>query len=221
MDSYRNGNADTILLSRRHGSGVSGLFNITGASMSFYLCDEILARQASRGDRTAFELLLTRHRDRVYRLCFRMAGNAEDAEDWAQECFVRTFRQLGHYDPSLPFVPWLLRVVTNSCLNLAKQRGRQQSQLQLGLPEQISLVAMGGDPLHLTLSSEENLAVRKAIDSLSPQLREAVVLRVLEGLSFREIAQVLEVPLQTAATRVRRALQQVREELLSHRIEVE
>jgi RNA polymerase sigma-70 factor, ECF subfamily len=189
--------------------------------MSFYVCDEILAHQAAQGDLVAFEQLLARHRDRVYRFCYRMAGNPEDAEDWAQECFVRTFRQLGRYDPTLPFVPWLLRVVSNPCLNLAKQRGRQQSHVQPGLQEQFQMADLEGDPLHQTLSAVEAQAVRAAIDALSPPLREAVVLRVLEGLSFREIAQVLDVPLQTAATRVRRALQQVREELLSLRIEVD
>ena len=189
--------------------------------MSFYISDEILARQAVRGDLTAFERLLVRHRDRVYRFCFRMAGNPEDAEDWAQECFVRTFRQLGRYNPELPFVPWMLRVVTNTCLNLAKQRGRQQSPLQAGLPDLALLTTLEADPLHLTLSAEEIKTVRSAIDALSPPLREAIVLRVLEGLSFREIAEVLDVPLQTAATRVRRALLQVREGLLSLQIEVD
>ena len=189
--------------------------------MSFSLCDEILARRVSDGDIGCFEQLVVRHRDRVYRLCFRMAGNAEDAEDWAQECFVRVFVQLRQYDASLPFVPWLLRVVSNTCINLAKQRERRQGHLQIGLPEQISSIGFGDDPLQTALSVEEARAVRAVIEALPLPLREAIVLRVLEGLSFREMAQVLEVPLQTAATRVRRALQQVREQLSAYKTEVD
>src|SRR5687768_15809701 len=95
------------------------------------LPDEDLARRAAAGHLDCFEELLSRYRDRVYRLCYRSAGNAEDAEDWAQECFLRAYRQLGRYDPAQPFAPWLLRVATNACINLATARDRRQKRVQL------------------------------------------------------------------------------------------
>lgn len=88
--------------------------------MGSYLPDELLARRAAMGRIDDFEELLRRYRTRVYRICYRMAGNAEDAEDWAQECFVRAYSQLGRYNASRPFAPWLMRVTTNTCVNLAK-----------------------------------------------------------------------------------------------------
>jgi RNA polymerase sigma-70 factor (ECF subfamily) len=175
--------------------------------------DELLARRAATGHLEAFEELLGRYRNRVYRICYRMAGNAEDAEDWAQECLVRVYRQLGRYDPELPFAPWLLRVVSNTCINLAKTRIRRQEKVELGLEEDTEALSLAPDPLHAALSGEEGRHVRGAVRLLPPPLRQAVVLRVLEELSFRELSEALGVPLQTAASRVRRGLLQVRERL--------
>jgi RNA polymerase sigma factor (sigma-70 family) len=183
------------------------------------LPDDELARRAAAGQLQCFEELLARYRDRVYRICTRSAGNAEDAADWAQECFVRAYRQLGRYDPSRPFAPWLLRVVANTCINLAKARERQQKRLRL--VDELPRAASEPDPLERVVAAEEERLALRALDELSPPLRVAVVLRVMEDLSFRELAEILGVPLQTAATRVRRALEQVRRKLAQGGIEVD
>jgi RNA polymerase sigma-70 factor, ECF subfamily len=178
-----------------------------------HLPDELLACRAATGRLDAFEELLGRYRNRVYRICYRMAGNAEDAEDWAQECLVRVYRQLGRYDPELPFAPWLMRVVANTCINLARTRTRRQEKFDLGLEEESNVVSLAPDPLRSALAGEEGRQVRAAVRLLPAPLRQAVVLRVMEELSFRELAEVLGVPLQTAASRVRRGLTQIRERL--------
>jgi RNA polymerase sigma-70 factor (ECF subfamily) len=186
-----------------------------------HLPDELLACRAASGRPEEFEELLRRHRSRVYRICYRMAGNAEDAEDWAQECLVRVYRQLGRYDPEQPFTPWLLKVASNTCISLAKSRSRRQSWVDLGLGEESEQVAPDSDPAQAALTGEEGRRIRAAVTGLPPLLRQAVVLRVLEELSFRELAEALGVPLQTAASRVRRALLQVRQRLEQDHIEVE
>jgi RNA polymerase sigma-70 factor (ECF subfamily) len=186
-----------------------------------HLPDELLACRTAAGRQEDFEELLRRYRNRVYRICFRMAGNAEDAEDWAQECLVRVYRQLGRYDPAQPFAPWLLRVVANTNINLARTRSRRQGCVELGLDEEIPTAVPAENPEQAALAGEEERRVRAAIAALPPPLRQAVVLRVLEDLSFRELAESLGVPLQTAASRVRRALLQVRQRLERDQIEVE
>lgn len=174
--------------------------------------DEELARLAAGGRVDCFEELLARYRDRVYRICYRCAGQADDAEDWAQECFVRAYRQLRHFDPGLPFAPWLLRLVSHTCINLAKARARHA---QCREPDWLDERADGRpDPLRQLIQGEEERAILGAIGGLPPALRMAVTLRVVDELSFRELSEVLGVPLQTAATRVRRALQQVRQTLI-------
>jgi RNA polymerase sigma-70 factor (ECF subfamily) len=142
-----------------------------------------------------------------------MAGNAEDAEDWAQECFVHVYRQLAHYNPRLPFAPWLLHVVSNRCINLAKARHARQGNMQSRYEEERELAGTAPDPLQVALRTDDVRQIHAAVASLAPPLRQAVALRIGEGLSFHELAQTLGVPLQTAASRVRRALMQIRERL--------
>src|SRR5437588_10725164 len=112
------------------------------------LSDELLARRAAAGRPEDFELLLSRYRNRVYRICFRIAGNAEDAEDWAVQCLVRAYRQLGRYDPELPFAPWLSRVVVNRCISLARSPTSRRERAQLGLAETSPMVSPAPDRSH-------------------------------------------------------------------------
>ncbi len=183
--------------------------------------DELLARRAAAGDLNAFEELVNRYRHRVYRICYRMAGNAEDAEDWAQECFVRLHRQMRHYDAGLPFQPWALRVTANTCLNLGKSKLRRQSKMEVAFTEENIGARADADPLGLAISGEQQQHVRMAVESLPPLLKQAVALRVMEDLTFRELGEVLGVPLQTAAARVRRGFEQLRAQLAGRRIEVD
>jgi RNA polymerase sigma-70 factor, ECF subfamily len=193
---------------------VTHLLNNSGNN--FGESDETLAWRAASGQIECFETLVLRHRARVYGICYRMAGNPEDAEDWAQECFVRVYQQLGHYNPTLPFAPWLVRVASNTCLNLLGTRTRQRTQAPVGLSEELLDRVAGSEvqnPLYLVVERDEQSRRIEAIDELPPLLRQALVLRHQEELSFKEIADTLQIPLQTAATRVRRALLQVRTSL--------
>ena len=178
-----------------------------------HLPDELLAERAAAGRLDEFEELVRRYRTRVYRVCYRLAGNAEDAEDWAQECLVRVYQQLAHFDPAVPFGAWLTRVTWNAALNLVKSRQRRQNRLTLGLQDDAPGAASGCDPSRGVLAREDLRRVQAALDHLPDILREATVLRILEELSFSELAATLGVPLQTAAARVRRGLEQVRRQL--------
>lgn len=189
--------------------------------MRSQLPDELLARRAAYGNVDDFEELLRRYRTRVYRVCYHVAGNAEDAEDWAQECFVRVYRQLARYDAGRPFAPWMIRVVSNTCVNLAKARQGRDSKVAAGLDEQWVSSDSGADPLRVALRTHEARQVQAAVTELGPQMRQAIALRIVEGLSLHDLAETLGVPLQTAASRVRRALIQIREKLDQAESEVE
>lgn len=175
------------------------------------LTDEELARRATGGEIACFEEILARYRDRIYRLCLRWANDAEDAEDWAQECFVRAYRQLKRYDASLPFAPWLLRLTTNTCINMAKARGRHAERSEpLAEREWEDERATPAQDLE---AREEMRRVRLAVGALPLPLRAAITLRAVEELSFREISEVLGVPLQTVVTRCKRASELVQKHL--------
>jgi RNA polymerase sigma-70 factor (ECF subfamily) len=187
----------------------------------FEMTDESLAQQAAGGDRACFEALVERYRDSVYRICLRCADHAADAEDWAQECFVRVFRQLPTYDCSRPFAPWFRRVVANVCINMARGRKRAYAGVSIGLDEMDEPVSgPSTDPQSVFLTKEAKQAVLQAISHLEPTLQQAVILRVVEGLSFKEMAEALQVPLPTASTWVRRALLRVRETLVQQGMEM-
>ncbi len=175
------------------------------------LPDEELARRAANGEIGCFEEILARYRDRIYRLCLRWANDTEDAEDWAQECFVRAYRQLKRYDVSLPFAPWMLRLTTNTCINLAKARGRHAARSEpLAEREWEDERASPAQDLE---AREEMRRVRLAVGALPLPLRAAITLRAVEELSFREVSEVLGVPLQTAVTRCKRASELVQKHL--------
>lgn len=178
-----------------------------------HLPDEVLARRAVSGKIECFEELLLRYRIRVYRLCYRMSGNGEDAEDWTQECFVRVYQNLNGYSSERPFVPWLLRVVSNTCINLAKSRTRRESRITVGLDSREELASESGDPMDIVISTSENQEIQDALSTLSPIVRQTLILWAQEDLTFRELGEALGVPLPTVSARVHRALAQLREQL--------
>ena len=179
-----------------------------------HLPDEVLARRAATGKIECFEELLARYRVRVYRLCYRMAGNSEDAEDWTQECFVRLHRNLGAYSVDRPFAPWLLRVVSNTCINMGKVRTRRESKVQVGLASEEERASPVGDPLHRALAMAEKQEINEALNILSPLVRQTLILWAQEDLTFRELSEALGVPLPTVSARVQRALLHLRARLL-------
>ncbi len=146
-----------------------------------------LVLRAREGDRQAFNELVRCYQDLVFRLCVRLLGNSDDAEDAAQEVFLRAYTRLAGFRGLSSFKTWLVRLTINTCLN---QRGRQQP-LQSLAPE----VVDGAPSVEDTVLRAETVArVHTALQALPQQYRIAVVLRDLEGLSYREIAEIVDVP---------------------------
>lgn len=173
--------------------------------------DQILVRRTLMGDLGAFETLVARHRDVVYRVARRMAGD-DDAEDVAQDAFLRAFHKLPGYRRDAPFRPWLLRIVHNTALN-AKARRRPVPVEAVPEPDPARTARGTGAPLTPADSLEaserrDRLAAKLAL--LRPQHRAVLVLRDLEGLSYEEIAEATDAPIGSVKGRLHRA----REELI-------
>ncbi|MCA9186437.1 MAG: RNA polymerase sigma factor [Pirellulaceae bacterium] len=151
------------------------------------------------GDQGAMRGLVDRFRDRVFSLCYRMLGHRQDAEDAAQETFVRMLRHLHRWDSTRDFEPWLLSIAGNRCRTMLGRRMRR-SDHQLHNPD--NAVAANPDHHAARQLSEE---VRLALDDVAPRCREAFLLFHDEQLSYMEIAERLDCPIGTAKTWVHRA----------------
>lgn len=170
--------------------------------------DECLVERCVRGDTEAFASLVDRYRARIFGLILRMVGNREDAEDLAQEAFVRAYRGLHTFDPAQRFSPWLYRVATNHCVSALRRKRLPTVPLVVevdGETREVPLPDVSGDPARVWLRNEERRELHEAVLALPERYRAAILLYHMEELSYEEIAQVLDVPLNTVRTYLHRA----------------
>src|SRR5215475_6364188 len=160
-----------------------------------------LVAACQRGDRDAFRELFEGHKDRVYSIALRFAGNPNTAMDIAQDTFLKLFSTIRDFRGDASFDTWIYRMVVNSCQD---HRRRSWRLLPLAIDHSATL-RQPGDCLSEMLRSEMSGRVRSAVDRLAPDLRIAIVLRYTEGLSYQEIADVLGCSIGTVASRLNRA----------------
>ncbi len=161
-----------------------------------------LIRRARDGDQEAFRVLVERYQGAVYNLAYRMLGDPQEAEDAAQEIFVRIYRQLAQYDSERKFSTWVLAIATNFCIDQLRRR-----RLQLVPLEQIVPWARAREagPEGAALDREAQDEVQRLLRKLPEKYRAPLVLRYWQDLSCAEIAEVLKVPEGTVKTQLHRA----------------
>jgi RNA polymerase sigma-70 factor (ECF subfamily) len=178
------------------------------------LADEELARRHLAGDRRAFAELVERYSGPVFNLAYRLTHDRPEAENIAQETFLRAYRALPRSDWQRPFRPWLFTIAANLCRDRARQR-REWSFTDLvdeTGDESVADEWPDEAPLPAERLEEDELrqALQRAVDALPPAYRAAVVLRYTEGLSYEQIAVALNLPLNTVRTHLSRARQRLR-----------
>ena len=172
---------------------------------------ELVAR-AKRGDAAAYEELVRMHQAIAFRTAYVVAGSAADAEDAAQEAFVKAYRALGRFRTGEPFRPWLLTIVANEAHNRRRAAGRRAA-LALRAADEIRPGDAAPSPEADALTSERRERLLVAVERLSDDHRLAIVCRYFLDLSEAETAAVLGVRVGTVKSRVSRALDQLREEV--------
>jgi len=143
-------------------------------------------RRESTGDLAAFERIMSQCERRVLRVALRLLNNQQDAQDAAQEVFLRLYRHFGDLDETRGYEPWLYRVTVNVCRDMA--RGRRRS---IGLADVPDLVSPQADAYHDAERAQQREIVRRGLSRLGEKERAALVLRDVEGLSTREVAGIL------------------------------
>lgn len=169
-----------------------------------HLTDAALVEKCLAGEREAFTEIVRRYQKQVYSLAYRLTNHPEDASDLAQEAFLKLYRVLEKYDRSRPFFPWMYKVVANACYSALRQKPGETVPLE-NITEFTPLIS--GENTHPEdhyEAKEVRMQVRKAIVELPLKYRLPLVLRYLEDLTYRQIADYMEVPLTTVETRLHR-----------------
>ena len=199
----RGGNA------RESGTRSSGECRLEDAQVA-----ALLVRRCLGGDAAAWEELVERYNRRIYNICYRFAGSADDAQDLTQEVFIKMYRTLGSFDVERgAFMTWVTTVTRNLLVDHFRKskQDRMTDSLDTAPSEHEDAMPLS-DQIHdkalppdaRAQSGEVKEAVHRALQKLSPDLREAVILRDLQDMDYRDIATVLKVPEGTVKSRINR-----------------
>ncbi len=176
--------------------------------------DSLLIERVKRGDQRAFEMLVVKYQRRIERLIGRMVRDTDLVQDIAQESFIRAYRALPNFRGESAFYTWLYRIAVNTAKKALVELKRDPLVTEGAMPasdegEETSRIenelSDGETPEALLASKEIAAAVNAAIDALSEDLRQAITLREIEGLSYEEIAEVMNCPIGTVRSRIFRA----------------
>jgi RNA polymerase sigma-70 factor, ECF subfamily len=173
--------------------------------------DLLLVERVREGDKQAFGLLVDKYRRKLIRLLSRMVRDPDEVEDIAQEAFIKAYRALPQFRGDAAFYTWLYRIAVNTAKNYLATRGRamptvsEQSMNDEDEPDERLVAKDIGTPESELLSKQMAIAVTEAVEALPEELRQAITLREIEGMSYEEIAEYMGCPIGTVRSRIFRA----------------
>jgi RNA polymerase sigma-70 factor, ECF subfamily len=181
--------------------------------------DQQLVERVQRGDKAAFDLLVVKYQRKIFRLLSRLIRDAAEIEDVAQEAFIKAYRALPNFRGDSAFYTWLYRIAINTAKNYLVSQGRRAPTSTQSDVEDAETFDDGdhlrdlNTPDSMLVTKQVGDAVNRAIDQLPEDLRTAIVLRELEGLSYEEIAESMQCPIGTVRSRIFRAREAIALEL--------
>lgn len=176
-------------------------------------------RRVLDGDQEAFAELVTAYEKQVYNLCLRMCGNPEDARDLSQEAFVKAWRGLQFYQFEAAFSTWLYRLTSNVCIDFLRRKKREPQtmpplQNENGEDVEPEVADSHPDPEEQLLHRERQSQIVWAMGQLEPEFRQVLTLRVIQELSYEQIAEIMELKAGTVKSRIARARWKLKKILL-------
>jgi RNA polymerase sigma-70 factor, ECF subfamily len=189
-------------------SGVKGTFRLYNLSNIVKESMQALPREiliaASEGNRGAFEKIYRATSDYVYTIALKITGNRADAEEVTQDVFLKIFRELKRFRFASSFTTWLYRVTVNSAINVSRKTKRRSSR-QVEYNDGVALKDERNETKEAIEKEHNEMRVRSMLAALSPDQRTCIVLREIEGMRYGEIAEVLQVNINTVRSRLKRA----------------
>ena len=172
--------------------------------------ERVWLEQARRGDREAFGRLIGAYQTPVFNLAYRMLGNADEAEQAAQEAFIRAWTRLDGYNPAHKFSTWLLSITSNYCIDQIRKRRALLLSIDEPMPAHPALMSeQESGPEARVAESEQQVVVQNLLETLPADYRQAVVLRYWYDMSYEEIAEVMETTVSAIKSRLFRARRQL------------
>lgn len=175
-------------------------------------------KQVLKGDHNAFGEIVEIYKDRIYQLCYRMLGNAHEAEDISQEAFIRAYVNIDRYNINRKFSTWLYRIATNLCIDRIRKKkpdyfldAEVKGTDGLNLYSQVQSKELTPDEKVAKMELQE--LIQMEILNLPEKYRSAIVLKYIEELSLKEISEVLDLPIGTVKTRIHRGREALRKQL--------
>lgn len=184
--------------------------------MLINLTDEKLVELSVSSDSEAFGEIVRRWERKIFALCFGMLGREDEARDAAQETFIAAYRNLSNFRGEAKVSSWLHRIAVNQCLTVkrrAKTRSEEFFDDESGEDEKVFVAPANRSPARTTEQIERLTLVRQAVGSLPVDLRQVVVMKEFEEMTFQEISDTLDLPLSTVKSRLYTALRQLRMKL--------
>ncbi|MBQ4515278.1 MAG: sigma-70 family RNA polymerase sigma factor [Clostridia bacterium] len=174
--------------------------------------EKILIEKSKQGDVDAFEQLIISYQKKIVNLAYRMLGNMADAEDAAQDIFVRVFRSISGFNEQAAFSTWIYRIATNVCLDILRKKKRQNEQNTISIHRgeendeyELPIEDNQPSPYEQAQKSAAMKALEKALNQLGDEQKMVIILRDINGLSYEEIAEITNCTLGTVKSRINRS----------------
>ncbi len=175
--------------------------------------ESVLVQKSKQGDVEAFEELIAAYQKKVLNLAFRMLGNPADAEDAAQDIFVRVFKSIANFNEESAFSTWLYKISTNVCLDILRRRKRQNENNMVSIHQyssedeeyELPIEDKAPTPYEEAQKSEAMRALERALTKLAEEQKAVIIMRDIHGLSYEEIAAAMNCSLGTIKSRINRA----------------
>jgi RNA polymerase sigma-70 factor (ECF subfamily) len=165
----------------------------------------MLLERCKAGDELAWEALVRQFQARVFGIAFHYTGNSEDARDLAQEIFIRIYRHLDLCGDEGMFVPWMIRISRNACIDHLRRKKARPAPADVAVDEMVHLQAPGLNPEEHSMAEARRQVIHLAFRKLTALNREVILLREILELPLEEIASMLKIPLGTVKSRINRA----------------
>ena len=175
-------------------------------------------KQVLKGDQNAFGEIVELYKDKVFQICFRMIGNRHEAEDLAQEAFVRAYINIQSFNIQMKFSTWLYRIATNLCIDrLRKKKPDYHLDAEIAGTEGLNMYSQIAADIMMPEEELESLELQESVQAIILQLpekyRSVIVLKHIEELSLKEISEILDLPIGTVKTRIHRGREALRKQL--------